>query len=67
MDSNLEDIIKNSTFSILKGTYVYAKVSEIPHTEHFMVSNDEDEITVVTLAEKLGQLKLVERNEENYS
>ena len=48
--------------------YVYAKVKSIPEGKnHFMVSQDSDEITVVTREENLKDLDLIERNKDNYS
>lgn len=50
------------------GTFVYAKVKKVPQSgDHFMVSQDKDEITVVTLEENLDSLDIVERNKESYS
>lgn len=44
----------------------YAKVSKRPKDSHFMVSEDKDEITVVTTENRLGELDLIERNKDNY-
>lgn len=67
MNEELRRIISQSTFSVVAGTYVYAKVSKAPaEGEHFMVSMDGDEITVVTEAGNLGYLDMLERNKEDY-
>ncbi len=67
MNSEIEKIIKESTFKIEEGRFVYAKVSRAPSIEnHFMVSRDVDEITVVTKEENLLELNLKERNKDFY-
>lgn len=61
------EILSNSTFVIEPGVYVYTKVRCVPDSgEHFLVTKDKDEITVVTLQENLGQLDLIERNKDDY-
>lgn len=67
MDQSIRDIIKQSTFELQDGTFVYAKVKSLPDAKnHFLVSKDKDEITVVTLEENLNNLDLIERNKEDY-
>lgn len=67
MNQSIEDIIKQSTFEIQEGVYVYTQVKSFPDTKnHFLVTQDKDEITVVTLEENLNSLDLIERNKENY-
>jgi len=68
MDKELKKIIVSSTFSVADGSYVYAQVSELPEksSDHFMVTTDKDEITVVTKSENLKDLELIERNKDNY-
>ena len=67
MNSGIEKIIKESTFRVEEGRFVYAKVSKAPSIEdHFMVSKDANEITVVTEEENLSELTLVERNKDFY-
>lgn len=67
MNSDLEKINKASMFKVEEGTYVYAKVSEASDQEqHFMVSRDADEITVVTKEENLAELDILERNKDSY-
>lgn len=67
MDKDLKDIIAKSTFEIQEGRFVYAKVKSAPEiNNHFMVSKDKDEITVVTEEGNLEELDLIERNKDNY-
>ena len=67
MNSKIEKIIRESTFKVEKGRFAYAKVLKTPDAEnHFMVSKDADEITVVTKEENLSKLTLVERNRDFY-
>ncbi len=67
MNQSIEDIIRQSTFKVENGIFVYSKVNTLPKTgNHFLVSQDKDEITVVTLEENLGDLDLIERNKEDY-
>jgi len=67
MNSEIEKIIKESTFKVEEGKFVYAKVSKAPSIEnHFMVSKDDDEITIVTKEENLSELDLKERNKDFY-
>ncbi len=67
MNEKLSEIIKNSSFGVADGVYVYARVATAPKSaDHFMVTLDNDEITVVTTEDKLGSLDLIERNTENW-
>lgn len=67
MNSEIEKIIRESTFAIQEGRFVHAKVSEAPKVnDHFMVTKDEDEITVITKEENLTELSLVEKNKDFY-
>ncbi|MFH0856497.1 MAG: ACT domain-containing protein [bacterium] len=67
MNDQLKKIIRESSFKIEDGRYVYAKVSEFPEAgKHFMVTKDDEEITVVTREENLGGLMLIETNKEFY-
>lgn len=61
------DVISKSSFQIQPGNYVYAKVGSVANDHyHFLVTKDADEITVVTKAENLAQLALLERNKDDY-
>jgi len=67
MNSEIQKIIKESSFKIEEGRFVYAKVLEVPKMEkHFMVSKDVDEITVITKEENMAELALIERNKDFY-
>lgn len=67
MNTELQNIIHASRFVIEPGTYVYAKVRSVPQaTDHFLVTQDKDEITVVTTVERLDELDVIERNKEEY-
>lgn len=67
MNSEIENIIKESNFAIHEGRFVYVKVSEAPKMgNHFMITKDETEITVVTEEENLGGLALIEKNKDFY-
>ncbi len=68
MFEGIQEIIKQSSFSVVEGAFVYAKVNSCVHQEqHFMVSRDKDEITVVTRIENLPSLDLIERNKDDYA
>lgn len=68
MNQDITKIIKESTFEIQAGRYIYAKVVNFPAPEnHFMVSKDVDEITVVTKEENLNKLNLIEKNKDFYT
>ena len=68
MNEKLEEIIRRSSFEVIEGRFIYAKASAYPGEDiHFMVSRDNDEITVVTKAENLGKLRLIEKNKEIYA
>lgn len=64
------EMIAQSTFAIMEGDYVYAQVKSCPPDigEHFMVTRDADEITVVTTTEKLLLLAdiVIECNRDDY-
>ena len=66
MKSELKKIIEQSSFEIQGGVYIYAQVSSKPTSDHFMVTQDKDEITVITTEDKLGELDLIEKNKDNY-
>lgn len=68
MNDEIQKIIKASNFEVMHGVYIYGKVSKIPDAteKHFMISCDKDEITVVTNQDNIGDLKILERNKDNY-
>ncbi|HUB92760.1 MAG TPA: ACT domain-containing protein [Candidatus Saccharimonadales bacterium] len=66
-EQTIEDIIRKSTFVIHQGAYVYAKAKSRPEKgRHFMISEDDSEITVVTKEENLRFVDVAERNKETY-
>lgn len=69
MTNDLQDLISKSSFKVEDGRYAYAKVKDAPASvnDHFMVSCDDDEITVVTREENVNDLNLIERNKESYA
>lgn len=68
MDTKLQEIINNSNFEIISGSYIYVQVKSAPDiTNHFMVSRDASEITVVTKKENLSSLDVIEKNKDYYS
>lgn len=67
MNRELQTIIKQSTFTIKEGRFVYAKAVSLPKTDkHFMITQDKDEITVVTQEENLSQVDVLEKNKDFY-
>jgi len=68
MDKKLKKIIESSTFEVIHGRFVYTKVSKKPQLRnHFLISKDKDEITVVTEEVNLGELEIIERNKHYYT
>lgn len=39
----------------------------MPPAEHFMVTKDADEITVLTTEDRLGEIEVIERNKDSYA
>lgn len=65
--ATIEDIIKQSSFIIHEGRFIYTKVNKAPLIDnHFLLSKDQDEITVVTKEENIDQLDLIEKNNDYY-
>lgn len=68
MNEDVKKIIESSSFVVHEGKFVYTKVRTAPPIdEHFLVSKDADEITVVTKEENLTRLDVIERNKDDYS
>ncbi len=68
MNEDIKKIIESSSFIVHEGKFVYTKVRTAPPIdEHFLVSKDADEITVVTKEENLTRLDVIERNKDDYS
>jgi len=67
MTDELKKIVASSTFTLQSGRFIVAKVKTAPTIDdHFMVSKDNDETTVVTKEENLGSLDLIEKNKDFY-
>lgn len=63
MNNQIIEMFSKSTFSISSKKYIYAKVKSISSlSNHFMVSKDKDEITIVTEANNITSLDLIEKN-----
>lgn len=57
----LDEVIKTSTVIVRPGRYAYLKLEKpLPLDGYFMVSRDEDEITVVTREENLKDIEYSE-------
>lgn len=68
MNNKLKKIIEGSSFILHEGRFVYTKVKTAPQiSNHFLVSKDIDEITVVTKEENFSELDLIEKNKDFYS
>ena len=67
-NKKLQKIISKSTFTLTDGIYIYVKVKSISKKRnHFMITRDRDEITVVTKLDNLKYLDLIEKNKDDYS
>ena len=65
---DISKIIKENSFEIQNGRFIYCKVAEHPSSEnHFMISQDADEITVVTKEENINKIKVIEKNKDFYT
>lgn len=63
--SELEEIIKSSTFKVHEGSWVYASVSGQPNIDDcFMLSKDEDEVTAVFEVSKSDKFEIIEKNKD---
>ncbi len=68
MDEKLKKIIEESTFEVIPGRFVYAKVAKAPLVDnHFFISKDKNEITVVTKEDNLDELEIIEKNKDVWS
>jgi hypothetical protein len=67
MNTEIEKILKQSSFNVIPGTWSYLKVGSRPEGSHFLVTQDSDEITVVTKKERESELDVVERNKDDRS
>lgn len=68
MADELKKVIETSTFTLHPGRFIYAKVKSASSIDnHFLVSKDNDEITIITKEENLKDLDLIEKNKDTYS
>lgn len=56
----LDAIIMSSKVIVHRGRYAYLKAQETSINEHFLVSKDEDEITVITEEKNISKIKYEE-------
>lgn len=62
---DLKEAIPKSIVTVMNGTYVYVKTDNVENdNDHFMVSKDKDEITVVTKKENIKDLNVLELVED---
>ena len=67
IDKKLQEVIDCSWFTIDEGTFAYTKVRKIKNVKnHLIITQDSDEITVVTDIKNLKDLGDYERNAENW-
>ncbi len=67
MNKQILEMLGKSTFSISNEKYIYAKVRSFPsNPEHFMVSQDKDEITVVTDENNISSLDVIGKNNNSW-
>jgi len=59
-DLKLEEVIKTSKVLVHKGRYAYLKGTQEPVGNHFLVSKDKDEITIVTDEKNVNDVKFTE-------
>lgn len=68
MNSEIVEIIRQSTFTVCEGRFVYAAVRKPPpEGTYFLVARDEHEITVVALEERIKDFDLMERNKDTHT
>jgi hypothetical protein len=57
MEYSLDEVIKSSPVVVHKGRYAYLKTKEHELKDHFLISQDKDEITIVTEEENIKNTK----------
>jgi uncharacterized protein len=68
INKNLKKVIETSTLVSHIEKFICAKVKTISDLSgHFLVSQDSDEITVITKKDNIDKLDLIEKNEADYS
>src|SRR5579864_7344179 len=67
--TDVKEILAQTVFSQIPGNFVYAKLKAAPARpeDHFLVSFDQDEVTVVTELHNFAKLNALERNKEDYA
>lgn len=60
MKPTIEEVIKTSQAIIHKGRYAYLKTKDKNLANHFLISQDKDEITVITEEKNIKDVKFVE-------
>jgi hypothetical protein len=60
MPQNLDAIINDSIIKVKPERYAYLKCNSLPGNTHFMVSQDEDEVTVVTTEHRIKDVDYIE-------
>jgi len=64
MNRDLKEIIRTSSLIVHEGSFIYAKVKTVPVTgKPFLISQDDDEITVVTKKQQISELDLIKSND----
>lgn len=67
MDQKLQKMFQKSSYSISSRKYIYTKISKEPSSliikKCFMISRDSDEITAIIEKKYLGNLEIIEKNE----
>lgn len=64
MSPALQKMFRQSTFTILPDRYIFASVSKKPVSiDCFMITQDQDEITVITPENNISKLKIVSKND----
>ena len=67
MNDKILEMFSKSYYIVHEGEYKYTKVATEPQSKsHFMVTKDDDEITVLTKKENLSELEIIETNEHSW-
>lgn len=67
IEDALKRVIKTSWFTVDPNVYVYTKVKDVlDWSKHLIITQDEDDITVVTNEKNLSELGWFERNPDNW-
>lgn len=64
MNEDLKKVIETSRLILHEGSFIIAKVKTAPPLEeHFLISKDNDEITVITKKENSIELEMIEQSQ----